>query len=56
MNDPVTRCPSRTVLLTGMLVLLLIGAVPAVLAPAKAPAPDIFTAIGNFFKSLFGIK
>jgi hypothetical protein len=26
-------------------------------APAKqAPATDIFTAIGNFFKSLFGMK
>jgi len=38
MIDPTTRCPSRVFLMTGVLVLLLIGAVPAVLALADCPA------------------
>ena len=38
MIDPTTRCPSRVILLTGVLVLLLIGAVPAVLALADCPS------------------
>jgi hypothetical protein len=34
-----------------------VGAAPAsAAAPAKAQAPDIFTAIGTFFRSLFGMK